>query len=370
MLSNKETKSLKKIINIEINRARRHSYEHIKNILVCNTRETLNISREVANTLTKSTDCVRKAIETHPEIKKVIQNRRAFFTNNTSCAAVAEKNVPFISGYIKVIALRNITHIYTNSAKYTLKTKLADNFNHEIGHWLIKGGVPQMYDSLEKCHLSECIAEAYKALRHKQLFGNDTNFADNNNYSHSIVLGESPIHYKDVVIQKVETLADKLAERDIYLSQLSYEQTLHLARDIAIKYHFKNKTLKKIIEAYEPVAEHYRKEYYLDSITPKKVFEVMMTNKNNHHIYRVGKRYLERQSVKKYIDDNDPFWINAKKQMNKAERGNKHVSGIILSLGEAMDIHLGKEAITADDVQAMIKKPHQSLRHQTSFTAP
>lgn len=376
MLSDKEHISLRKTINREIRRARKYDLERMKNMFVCDTGDLLYISKEIVDTLTEATGCIKRDIRHRPEIIKVIQDTRTFFANNRSCAAVLNVSIPFLSKSIKVIALNDSSEFDACNTKYSELLHLTDNFNHEAGHWLIESGTPLKYDPLEKRHLAECIAEAYKALRHKQLFGNETDFLDNNNFSHAIILGKSPIHYKDVINQKVDALAKELAEKEIHLSELSYEQTLHLARDIAVKYHLKKKTLNKITEAFKPVADYYNSNGHLNTTTPKKVFEVMIANKNNHHIYRAGKRYLDRKLSKKQIHENDSFWIDAEKQMRKFEKGNKHLNGIVLSLSKVADIHLGKKAITADDVQAIIDNRNKSInhsvfpRHQVSFAAP
>ena len=112
---------------------------------------------------------------------------------------------------------------------------------HEIGHNVVKNGF-----SLDT-HSAECAADAYTALRHIQIFGNNRTdfFKYYGNRASTIVLGISPIHYTNNVTQKIKQLS-----KEIDISKLSLPKTAKLAEKIALENKLDKKTLQKISKAF------------------------------------------------------------------------------------------------------------------------
>ncbi len=355
MLSAVEKKSLKKIFNAEIKLGRKHFYSRLKKLLVCNTEKPLYISEEIADTLRKYTDFAGKQIKNHYEIKGIIEECRDYLEEH-EYVSFADRRLTFIYKTIKIIVVDEDAEFYECSKKYNNFLNLVDNFNHEIGHFLVKNGFVFAHKKarIDKIHLAECAAEAYKALRHKQLFGNDTDFIYSNNFSHNIVGGDSPQHYHDVISQKIEALA---SDKNLDLTKLSYKDTVKLAGDIALKYSFNAKALKKMVKVYRSVHKYFYETEDNEGAN-KKCFEIMMANLDNHDVYRAGKLYLEDYDTKKYIDEGDEFWVSAREKMKAFEKE----SNIILDLGKAVDERLGSKAITVNDIKKLIFKDNKVVR--------
>ncbi len=352
---------LQRIFNEEAMLASMFFPEKAKNLLICDTRKLLYISDNLVRALTNQINDVRELIDSQPEIKKIIKERRQHIKNE-KIAAVVSRDYTFIDRDINVIAINENVEFFYKAKKHDINMHLVSNFLHEIGHLICKKGYyTGWFPSLESSHLGECVAEAYKALRHKQLFGSDTDYADVYNYSHCIVLGISPIHYVDAINQKVEALSE---DKDVDFSKLSFAETVELAGEIASKYCFEVNTINKIKRAYNPVAKLYKtKGKKLSSGVVRRSFNCMMKNTDNPDIYRAGRRFLERSKTKQYINDKHPFWVKAKKRMSTFEKE----SGIVLDIGIARDKDLKGKVITKDNLFQIVGKVPILERISRSF---
>ncbi len=331
-------KSLKAIFNEEATLAQKHFPRRVKNLFICDTKRPIYISKGVANILTKATGCAKNAIKKHYRIKELIAEYRDEVRSFEARALVRQKHF-FLLGFIKPIIFDDSVSFETDSKFYNKKIKTVDDVLHEMGHLLVKNG--HKGGSLKKLHIGECAADAYRALRHFQLFGINTGFADHNNSSHVVIERYSPIHLTGAVVQKIEALS-----KEVDLSKLSYKGTVKLAGKIAVKYSFDGRTLSKITEAYSHLVGEYKVDKNTSKIA-KKCFKTMMKNTKDHNVYRVGKLYLNKYEVKKNINQNDSFWVKANKQMTDFER----ISEIELDFGKVYDVKLGSKAITAGMIE-------------------
>ncbi len=353
MFRKEKHKSFKRVFNAssilqkEIALASRYAPKIFKDIILCDSEKIIYISQGVLDILKDSIGGVLKNSQKKEELKKVVTECRDFI-KKYGLAAFVDPSYPIVNKQykVRVIAFDEKSRNFAGSENYKKRYTCIDNVFHELGHLLVKNGVVFNSDSMKDRHLAECAAQAYAVLRHMQLFGNNTEFTKNNNYSRVIVFGTTPIHHLDVINQKIENLAKT---EGVDLNDLTYEETIEFAGEIALKYHFEEAFLNKITEAYQPVIYDCEEKGRWGSNTLKKVFEVMMST-NDEDVYRVGKRSLERLNVKEYIDKkvagNDPYWVEARKQMVEFEQ----VSGIELNLTKARDIELierGEEPITA-----------------------
>ena len=174
---------------------------------------------------------------------------------------------------------------------------LTVNFDHEMGHLVVKEGDPACISP----HIAECAADAYAALRHVQRYGNDTDFFTSYNRSYNIVLGNSPDHYTDAVLQKVRQLCQ---ERDI--SKLSLRETAQLAGKLAVEYGFNEEKLDKVKSAFQAVAQIFREavkkgERVDQDKILKKVLEITQTHKNDPDICAAGNQYINSPYIRNYL---------------------------------------------------------------------
>ncbi|MFH1159002.1 MAG: hypothetical protein V1721_09040, partial [Pseudomonadota bacterium] len=269
--------------------------EELKNLVVLTTSSELPayIAPEIAAHLANNVADVRAV--TKAVIDHVRRHNAAGYT----------LRIPLAGVDVKLIALGETTEdIYT--PLYTKEMVLTANSDHEIiGHLAVKNG----HSSLGPAHLSECAANAYAALRHIQRFGKETEFFERFNFADHVVLGFSPIHYTDPVVERVKQLA---AETNI--SALSLRETAELAGKIALECRLSDETLKKIRTAFLPVAEAYNKTERIDDAVLRKCIEVMRQHTGDSDIYKAGKRFLSRPDIKEYLEDKartDSSWKDA-----------------------------------------------------------
>ncbi len=340
---------LARYISDEIELVEKNFPNFIDRLLVVNKKETIYVSKGIVDILTIGVGCAREAVDDYPDIKSVIERERNYI-NIEKVASVITDGYQFRSEYIEVIAINEDKEFYPYSNKYTRDMKVTSDFYHEMGHLLTKNGFARV-DSLEQEHIAECAAEAYKAIRHKQIFGNDTDYAANNNSSHLIVGGISSMHYKNIINKKIEALA-----KEIDLLKLSYIKTIELADEIAIKYHYSEATLTKLERIFDPVFKYYN-EVGNNETAARECFEIMIRHSDDLDIYRAGKSFLENPKVKKDINVKDRYWVDVYATMDWLEKKNK----IILDEVKLADIRLGSRAVTVDTVNAIISGINDEL---------
>ncbi|MFH1159000.1 MAG: hypothetical protein V1721_09030 [Pseudomonadota bacterium] len=290
-------KSLTQIFHDEAEAAHAAFPEELKNlvVIITSSETPVYVAPEIADHLSKNVAAVKKSL-------KQVTN----YLLDHNSTAISDYDFSLAEVSVKLIAL-NENFRGTFSPRYTNEMRLTATFDHEIGHLIVKNGIPS---STIPLHLSECAAAAYATLRHIQRFGRETDFFEYKNFSHAMVLGTDPTQYTDDAIQRVRQIA---AETDI--SRLSLRETAELAGKIALEYSLDEKTLEKISTAFLPVAEAYKKAGgKWNDAYPQKCIEVMWKHKDDPDIYKAGERYLKRPEIKEYLEDKaktDTYWRNA-----------------------------------------------------------
>jgi hypothetical protein len=275
-------------------------------LLTPDTDTPVYVSPQVADELTKSTAEIREAVAKYTGVLKA---------NNAS--GLAEYKASLAGTPVNLIALdsKNIMGIFTE--RFTKEMRAIFNLDHEIGHHIIRNGTP----SLEKgvtLHKSECAADAFAMLRHIQRYGKNTDRAGNRseNIAYCITLLSDMVHYTSAALQQAFEVADKMGD-DFF--KLSLHETAELAATIADDTALVGVTLKKIAEAYLPVANYckanmgngqeiVRKLYDADAteahtILCQGVVSVMANpaNSNDPDIFNAGKRFLSAPQLKEFM---------------------------------------------------------------------
>jgi len=286
-------KSLAQMFNTSAATAHAAFPNELENLIVLTTSLKYPIiyaAPEIIDHLTNNIAAVKEALKNctnHLNAKNIVG------TSNHSYFLKGEK--------IKIIAL-NKSSINNNSTSST--QKITYIFEHEMGHLVIKNGL-----SPDK-HLAECAADAYAALRHIQIFGKKTDFFEYySDRASTIVLGISPIHYTDDVIEKVKQLSEK-----INISNLSLSETTKLAEKIAQENNLNKETLQKISKAFLPVKKAYEKNEKLNESIFLKCIIAMLICEDDSDIFKAGKRFLNHPDFKKYLKnktEKDSNWKNA-----------------------------------------------------------
>ena len=274
-------------------------------VLIDSSLEPVFISADIADELSGNTRAIKAALED------------AFPHYAPNRAGLAEYDYPMADKVVKLIALKEEPRgIF--SSRYTQKMLGTPFFNHEIGHLVVKNGT-----GFAPKHLAECAADAYAALRHVQQFGKDTDFFEYFNRAHVIVLGLTPSHYTDAVIQRVKQLSE---EMDI--GGLSLQETAKLAGEIALDCELKEITLEAISEAFAPVHRFCRamgdpgdivSKLYNDGdetwpLLFKETLEVIKKHQNDPDVVAAGRQFLSHPARKNFIEGlakTDPYWQEA-----------------------------------------------------------
>ncbi len=331
MLSDRENKSLLELAHD----AGTLVSERVGDILIFDTNEVWYISPALESKLKRNEYFHDVDINNYLEVDSLIKST-SYKMAKHGYAACSHSNQPFMHSSICMIAInKNLKndHCLKNYSYYQY---FVDLINHELGHILLKNG--DVRGSLGRDHVSETAADVYMALRHKQTFGNNTNFLLHHNNSHQVVAGGKSHYYTDMAIQKVDALA-----RQVDLTLLSPEKTLELADEIEQKYSFKGSDLKNMSRAYSLAGNFYNGSH---KITPDACFDVMQLT-NEDDVSRAGWSYLNSYKVKNTIDKQLEFWVEVCGYMKK--------NGVEPNLAKARDLELGASAITPAYVWDMIQ---------------
>lgn len=261
-------------------------------VLLCPSEETpVYVSPEIADHLSKNTAAVKEAL-----IERQQYMLRARF------GALACPNYPLADKTVTMIALQEKNLPTSTQSIFTL--------NHEIGHLVVEHGTPppQCTDPIIRHH-AECAADIYASLLHIQKFGKETLYQAHRGGGAAIVLGTSPIHYTDAVIER--------ATRNIETADLtnhSLQDIAELAGDLATEHHLNLSTLAKICAAFSPVAQQYQKTGGLNHQILNLCLEIIQNNKNDPDILRAGQAFFRlpmNNSFLKACAKIDPWYQDA-----------------------------------------------------------
>ncbi len=300
--------------------------------------DILYISPSSLLALRNSFGRIREELKNIRAIRKVFEESCDFFqkkgkyvdTGSKIASAVITHN--HSNFFNKVIAIKEGLASGFSSCieEYTEGDFLKDNFVHECGHALVDNGRP-LYDNLYIEHLAECAADALKIIEHYAEKGHNDWYHNANSNANSIVLGFSPIHYRNTITHAVKNLA---ACCD--LSKLDIEQKIQLAGYVAREYAFYSGDLASIMEVFKPVADDYRFHKHFMREHVVLCANAMLENTNNHDAYRAGKIFLSSDFMKEYISQyfaEGPVWQELSVKMKEFEES----SGIELNPAIAHD---------------------------------
>jgi hypothetical protein len=260
-------------------------------VLVDTSAEAVYLSPEVADQLSGNTRAVREALD------------YALPESDPARQAGSRDNYLMGDSVVQLVALRERGKSI-HYPPYMRKMRSIADLNHEIGHFVVEGGM----DSSSP-HFRECAANAFVALRHIQLFGKKTKFFEYNETAENITLAGSIIHYTDDVVQKVNELSEE------YIAGLSLRATAKLAGEIAQQCHMSFERLTNIYEAFHDIRIAYQR-FDLDEGASmfKKVISVMKEHQDDPDVFKLGKRFLNHPVRKEIIENlarKDRYWQDA-----------------------------------------------------------
>ncbi len=279
--------ALARQLNQSATAARKTWPEKLENllVLVLPLAARIDISVDAPKCLTKNVVGVQQAVSYATDYLRSTHasgfaNRDYFMNDGAFVPLVALQDCAGISS-LKDIKAMNVLHI----------------FDHEIGHLVVKGGYP---DFESEGHLGECAADAYAMLRHIQRFGLQSGFFEYYKRADQVVLGISPIHYTNIVNEKVKQVAES---RDI--SRLSLRETAKLAGEIAMIYALTPAILQKISAAFCHVQACCRRLPDNDPDKWPRIFRetmyAMKLHSGNPDIVAAGKSFLLQPDNADYI---------------------------------------------------------------------
>jgi hypothetical protein len=306
--------ALAAIFNQSATAAREAFPDKLENLVVFLTSEEapVYVAPAIAEHLTQNVAAVKATLEF---VKKYLHENHA--------AGIAGERRSIAGAEVSLIAMsEDIGGKFT--AGFTKDMWKISAFDHEVGHLVVKYGIPFMGEE----HRAECAADVYSALRHVQRFGMNTDFFENNSKAASIVLGTSFIHYTDKAVQRVRQLA-----KEIDVSKLSMPETAVLASQIAVDYSLSEMTRNDIANAFDPV-KRARVRYGMShpdvlknlhedkgalNLFCRETLAVMKIHQNDPDIFDAGKSFLTHPSRKSFMDDaakTDPYWRQALEFIN------------------------------------------------------
>jgi hypothetical protein len=290
-------------------------------LLASDTEAPVYVSPQVAQELTKSTSAIRQAVATYAGILKA-----------KNAAGLSERNALLAGTPVNLIALdsENIPGLF--NGRFTKEMRAIFNLDHEIGHHIVRNGLPSPEKGVT-LHKAEAAADAFAALRHIQRFGKNTGQAGNRaeNIAYCIILFSDMVHYTSGAIQRAFGIADEMGD-DFF--NLPLQETAELAAKIADETALDGLTLKKIAEAYLPIAgycrasmgspqEIVRKLYDPEATEALAVFcqgtVTVMANpvhRSDADIFNAGKRFLSAPQLQEFMTkaaaaDTGGYWKSA-----------------------------------------------------------
>ena len=251
---------------------------------------------KIAAHLAKNPDAVEEAIK-----------EKTKYMHAHGLNSLASYDYSLAGTVVKIITMNeNPTALF--SSRFTEKMRAVTNFEHEMGHLVVKNGAPFLPTSL-----SENSSDVYAAFLTLKHYGDKTDFFEYYNRAHAVVLDASPIHYTNNALQRVKQLSE---EMDI--SNISLHKAANLAERISLEYSLDDATLKKISTAFLPVKKAFKKTgsgWNNDVI--KECVKVMQEHAYDPDIYNAGEHYLNYPPVKEYIKNHPVLIKPLEKQVSK-----------------------------------------------------
>lgn len=263
------------------------------------------VSPEIADQLTKSTAAVKKIVK-----------EKADMLQKMGAAGHAKRDFDFAGMRVNLISLVDAEHYPPGdfSRRFTKKMRVIYNLDHEIGHHILKGGMPYG-SSWPAYQFAESVCDAYATLRHIQRFGKSTDRLGGYGESRAslIVLNPDIAHYTTDAVQRALEIAE---EKDI--SSLSLRETAELAEKIADECRIDDDMIKKLCTAFQPVyaavknnigavpeimTKLYGRDKEAYKLFCRETLAVMKKHRRDPDIFKAGKQFLSYPAIKKFMTE-------------------------------------------------------------------
>ncbi len=269
--------------------------EKLANLFVTMGGERIYVAPEVADLLTENLAGLKEMVAEKAAFMRA-RNWGAMATEFTAEKAGAETRVNHL-----MLPERDVTGFV--SAAYPADMNNIGVFDHEMGHFIVKGG----YGA--DVQRAECAADAYAALRHIQRFGTATDMLEQTPYTRAdyVTLYSFATHYTSAVFLEIKNILQDGAPD---IQTLSLPQTAQLAADIADACALDGTALARIHDAFAPVRDAAQGEDPAKIVTS--LANAMLEHKHDADIYRAGKLFLLNPKIKNFtaaagLDDDPQF---------------------------------------------------------------
>jgi len=223
---------------------------------------------------------------------------------------------------VSLIGMLNDNIMGLFSERYTKEMQAVFVLDHEIGHLILRNG------NSPDAQKSENAANAYAMLRHIQRYGKNTDRAGYcaEKGALSIPLLSDTEHYTTDAVERAIAVANEKGD-DFF--QLSLFETAKLAEEIADACTLNDQVLKKLREAYLPVAQACAKHIgdpwqIIESMSGKdkvahalvcrEAIAVMRQHPHDPDIIKLGKQFFGFPPLKEFMTaaaDKNNFWKDA-----------------------------------------------------------
>jgi hypothetical protein len=160
-------------------------------------------------------------------------------------------------------------------------------FDHELGHLLIKDALKNA--TLSESLYSEAAADVYAAIRNMQRFGKHAQGASVVSWRRAVSFVErgGQTHFTFFALDALAQLKDKFD-----VTELDPQQTLDLARRIALEHVPHENLVRALSETFAPYREALKTQTREEAL--KTLMEITLDEKSGPHALRLGARFLEK----------------------------------------------------------------------------
>lgn len=256
---------------------------------------------EIARTQFKSEDALRAAV------KKAIEDSDKL---KSSIAMLNE-------GYCMIVYNPNpASDALFATANMPKPMNVLAIFDHELGHLLIPDAMKN--STLSECLFSEAAADVYAVSRNIQRFGQHAQGASVISWNRAVGFVEhgGQSHFTFFALDALAQLQDK-----IDFKALTPQQTLQLARRIALEHTPHENLVRNLSEAFQPYRDTL-KSHGRDTAL-KVLMEITLAEESGYYAFRLGAQMLDKYlkgqiSVGgKKVMLEGPWWDEKRKELDQ-----------------------------------------------------
>ena len=169
--------------------------------------------------------------------------------------------------------------------------------NHEIAHLVLKNGIPSAGVSEQE---AEAAADALALLLDIKRVGKDTAHIMSlmGQTAASLILDADTKHYSADALHSISQL------REAYVRRLSVHEAVTLAEETGRQSRIERSTLNSLSDAFRPVRkmqDEFGTGLFTDVRMGAETFRVMERNRNNPHVFKAGRRFLNLAHMKELM---------------------------------------------------------------------